>query len=66
MAERQFEFGKVIPASEAEQEYIFDPEIRDLLASGDAIQGFPASMVSDRVGLPTALARGAADLFDTS
>ena len=66
MAEREFEFGKVIPASEAEQEYIFDPEIRDLLASGDAIQGFPASMVSDRVGLPTALARGAADLFDTS
>ena len=66
MAEREFEFGKVIPASEAEQEYIFDPEIRDLLASGDAIQGFPTSMVSDRVGLPTALARGAADLFDTS
>jgi hypothetical protein len=66
MAEREFEFGKVIPASEAEQEYIFDPEIRDLLASGDAVQGYPASMVSDRVGLPTALARGAADLFDTS
>ena len=66
MAEREFEFGKVIPASEAEQEYIFDPEIRDLLASGDAIQGFPTSMVSERVGLPTALARGAADLFDTS
>ncbi len=66
MAEREFEFGKVIPASEAEQEYIFDPEIRELLASGDAIQGFPTSMVSERVGLPTALARGAADLFDTS
>ena len=66
MAEREFEFGKVIPVSEDEQEYIFDPEIRELLARGDAIQGFPASMLSDRVGLPTALARGAADLFDTS
>jgi len=63
MAEREFEFGKVIPVSEDEQEYIFDPEIRELLARGDAIQGFPTSMLSDRVGLPTALARGAADLL---
>lgn len=66
MAEREFEFGKIIPAEKDQEEYIFSEEIRDLLASGDAIQGFPASMLSDRVGLPTALARGAADLFDTS
>jgi len=68
MAEREFEFGRIIPATEEERLPIesFDPDIRALLASGDAIQGFPASMVSARVGLPTALARGAADLFDTS
>ena len=68
MAEREFEFGRILPATEEERLPIesFDPDIQALLASGDAIQGFPASMVSDRVGLPTALARGAADLFDTS
>ena len=66
MAEREYEYGKLIPVPEDQQEYIFDPEIRELLATGDAIQAYPASMESDRVGLPTALARGAADLFDTS
>ena len=66
MAEREYEYGKLIPVPEDQQEYIFDPEMRELLATGDAIQAYPASMESDRVGLPTALARGAADLFDTS
>jgi len=66
MAEREYEYGKLIPVPEDQQEYIFDPEMRELLATGDAIQAYPASMETDRVGLPTALARGAADLFDTS
>ena len=66
MAERELELGKVFPVPEDQQDYIFDPEIRELLARGDAIQGIPVSMVSaDRIGLPRALALGAVDLFDT-
>ena len=67
MAEREFEFGKVLEIPEDQQEYIFSPEIRELLARGDAIQGVPVSMVgADRIGLPSALALGTANLFDTS
>ena len=67
MAEREFEFGKVLEIPEDQGEYFFSEEIRDLLASGDAIQGVPVSMVgADRIGLPSALALGTANLFDTS
>ena len=45
---RDYEYGPIVPVPEDQQEYIFDPVLRDQLDRGKAFQGVPLSVSQDR------------------
>ena len=45
---RDYEYGPIVPVPEDQQEYIFDPVLRDQLERGKAFQGVPLSVSQDR------------------